>query len=214
MSQKSDLKTIGKNRSRKSGFRKTGALLMAVLMSLLVFTGCSKKTESTSDSALRHVKITVQDYGDIVLELHPEIAPITVENFIHLAEEGFYDGLTFHRIMDGFMIQGGDPQGDGYGGSDETIIGEFELNGHPNSISHEVGVISMARSRHNDSASSQFFITVGDATHLDGAYAAFGYVTEGLDVALSIARDARPIDNNGTIPKSEQPVMLKVEVLD
>ena len=122
-----------------------------------------------------------------MVDLYPEIAPITVENFVKLAEDGFYDGLTFHRIIKGFMIQGGDPKGDGTGGAEETIKGEFSKNGVENPLSHKRGVISMARSQMPDSASSQFFIVHEDSTYLDGEYAAFGYVTEGMDVVNKIA---------------------------
>ena len=171
--------------------------------------------EASIDPAdLHHVEIKVKDYGTITLALDAGAAPRTVENFMKLAEEGFYDGLTFHRIMDGFMIQGGDPLGNGTGGSDATIEGEFASNGFDNPISHGKGVISMARSQDPDSASSQFFITVADAAFLDGDYAAFGYVTKGMEVAEKIAKDADPIDNNGTIPPEALPVMETVRVID
>ena len=163
---------------------------------------------------LRHAEITVRGYGTIKLELYADIAPITVENFCSLAESGFYDGLSFHRIMDGFMIQGGDPRGNGTGGADKTIKGEFALNGVDNPISHVKGVISMARANDPDSASSQFFITVADASFLDGAYAAFGRVTEGMEIAEQIAHDARPVDNNGTIPPADQPVIESIVITD
>ena len=156
----------------------------------------------------------MKDYGVIKLELDEGTAPITVANFIKLAQSGFYDGLTFHRIMDGFMIQGGDPQGNGTGGSDEKIKGEFLQNGVDNPISHVKGVISMARAQDPDSASSQFFITVADATFLDGSYAAFGRVTEGMEIAEQIAKDARPVDNNGTIPPEQQPVIESIVITD
>ena len=165
-------------------------------------------------SKIRHVVLTVKDYGEVKLELDGNAAPLTVDNFVKLAESGFYDGLTFHRIIDGFMIQGGDPEGTGYGGSDENIKGEFRANGVDNPISHEAGVISMARSSDLDSASSQFFITVADATFLDGQYAAFGRVTDGFDSVRLIARDARPIDGNGTVPKKDQPVIESVVIID
>ena len=133
------------------------------------------------------VTITMEN-GDVMkAELYPEIAPITVENFVNLVKDGFYDGLTFHRIINGFMIQGGDPLGNGTGGSDKTIKGEFSENGAENSISHVRGTISMARSQDYDSASSQFFIMHKDAPHLDGAYAAFGKVTKGQDIVDKIA---------------------------
>ena len=160
-------------------------------------------------------EITVQDYGVIKLELDRGTAPITVDNFVKLARSGFYDGLTFHRIMDGFMIQGGDPLGNGTGGSSETIKGEFAANGVANNISHVKGTISMARASGNmDSASSQFFITVDDATFLDGQYAAFGHVIEGIEVVEKIAKDAKPVDNNGTIPKDQQPVITSIVITE
>ena len=161
-----------------------------------------------------HAVISVKDYGDITVELDGDTAPITVQNFMDLADSGFYDGLTFHRIMEGFMIQGGDPNGDGSGGSDQTIKGEFASNGVENSISHEKGVISMARSQDPNSASSQFFIVQADSDFLDGDYAGFGHVTEGMDIVDKIAADARPLDDNGTIAPEDQPVIETVKVLD
>ncbi len=193
-----------------------------LLVSLLALCACGSKTAETAEPSgsvdaaegLHHVELVVKDYGTITLELDADAAPITVANFLKLAQSGFYDGLTFHRIMDGFMIQGGDPDGNGSGGSDEAIKGEFAQNGVDNPISHVKGVISMARATNPDSARSQFFITVADATFLDGAYAAFGHVTDGMDVAEQIAKDARPIDNNGTIPADQQPVIERITVLD
>ena len=148
-----------------------------------------------------HAEIEVKDYGTIDVELDADTAPITVTNFVKLAQEGFYDGLTFHRIMDGFMIQGGDPNGDGTGGSDENIKGEFSNNGVDNDISHTRGTISMARASDPDSGSSQFFIVQTDSTFLDGDYAGFGHVTEGMDIVDKICEDAKPTDNNGTIDR-------------
>ena len=139
-------------------------------------------------------------------------APETVANFVELAENGFYDGLTFHRIMAGFMIQGGDPDGNGSGGSGKTIHGEFSSNGYDNPLSHVQGTVSMARAKNPDSASSQFFICVADSTYLDGDYAAFGTVTEGLEIAIKIAEDAEPIDRNGTIPPEKQPVIESIVI--
>ena len=133
------------------------------------------------------IKITMESGDAITLELYPEIAPITVENFVSLVREGFYNGLIFHRVIAGFMIQGGDPLGSGFGGSDKTIKGEFKLNGVKNDLSHERGVISMARSQMFDSASSQFFICHDDATFLDGQYAAFGRVVDGIETVDEIA---------------------------
>ena len=134
-----------------------------------------------------NVKITMSGGGEIELELYPEIAPETVNNFKSLVEEGFYDGLTFHRIIKGFMIQGGDPLGNGMGGSDKCIKGEFKMNGFDNPLKHTRGVISMARSQMPNSASSQFFIMHEDAPHLDGSYAAFGKVTKGIEIVDEIA---------------------------
>lgn len=160
-----------------------------------------------------YADITVANYGTITVKLEPQVAPITVENFVNLANEGFYNGLTFHRIIEDFMIQGGDPLGDGTGGSDQTIKGEFSDNGVENPLSHTRGAISMARSSiSNDSASSQFFIVHEDSTFLDGQYACFGYVTEGMDVVDAIAEDANPTDSNGTIPAEEQPVIESVVI--
>ena len=174
----------------------------------------SETTETAETAELHHCEIEVKDYGTIAVELDATQAPITVANFMDLAESGFYDGLTFHRIMYGFMIQGGDPEGNGTGGSGKNIKGEFSKNGVENNISHVTGVISMARATSYDSASSQFFIMVGDAPTLDGSYAAFGHVTDGLDVAMQIAEDARPLDRNGTIAPSDQPVITTIRIID
>ena len=133
------------------------------------------------------IVIEMENGKKIKLELYPEVAPRTVENFEGLVRRGFYDGLIFHRVIPGFMIQGGDPQGTGMGGADERIIGEFAMNGYPNSLKHTRGVISMARSQNPNSASSQFFIMHADAPHLDGQYAAFGKVIEGMDAVDEIA---------------------------
>ena len=157
--------------------------------------------------------IEINKFGTIEVELYKDVAPITVTNFIGLVKDKFYDGLTFHRIMEGFMIQGGDPEGNGTGGSPNTIKGEFSSNGVENNISHVRGVISMARNgSDNNSASSQFFIVHKDSTFLDGQYAAFGKVTSGMDVVDKIAETAKPTDDNGTIPKEEQPVIEKIRV--
>ncbi len=161
-----------------------------------------------------HVEIEVKDYGIIKLELDPSYAPITVDNFITLAKEGFYDGLTFHRIIEGFMIQGGDPKHNGTGGSDTPILGEFSSNGIENDLSHKRGVISMARSQLPNSASSPFFICHAVSVFLGGQYAAFGWVTEGMEVVDAIAETATPIDSNGTIVYEEQPVITKITVID
>ena len=149
----------------------------------------TKKPESktTDTKGKHHAKIKVKDYGTIEVELDGDTAPITVANFIKLVNEKFYDGLTFHRIMSGFMIQGGDPQGTGMGGPGYSIKGEFAMNGVRNDLKHTRGVLSMARSMMPNSAGSQFFIMHANAPHLDGQYAAFGKVVEGLDVVDKIA---------------------------
>lgn len=165
-------------------------------------------------TGIHHADISIRDYGDIQVELDADTAPITVTNFVKLVQNQFYDGLTFWRIMDGFMMQGGDPKGNGTGGSGETIKGEFSGNGVDNDISHTRGTISMARSTDPDSASSQFFIVQSDSTYLDGQYAAFGHVTEGMDIVDQICKAAKPTDNNGTISADEQPVMTSVTIID
>lgn len=179
----------------------------------------SEDSSSVSDedellTGKHHVEIKVKDYGTIKVELDADVAPITVTNFVKLAKEGFYDGLTFHRIIDGFMIQGGDPKGNGTGGADENIKGEFKENGVENSISHVRGTISMARSGSYDSASSQFFIVQADSLHLDGQYAGFGTVTEGMEIVDKICKDVTVQDGNGTVAAADQPVMETITVVD
>lgn len=156
--------------------------------------------------------IDIADYGVIELELYGSVAPLTVTNFVNLVNEGFYDGLTFHRIIDGFMIQGGDPLGNGMGGSENTIIGEFLANGVDNTLSHKRGVVSMARSQDYNSASSQFFIVHEDSTFLDGQYAAFGEVVSGMDVVDAICDSVTVEDDNGTVLKENQPVISSITV--
>lgn len=164
-------------------------------------------------SLIYYADIEIQDYGTITVQLDQASAPITAANFVYLAESGFYDGLTFHRIIEGFMMQGGDPEGNGTGGSDKTIVGEFTDNGHDNALSHTRGAISMARSSDYDSASSQFFIVHEDSSaSLDGQYAVFGYVTEGMDVVDAVCESAEPTDSNGTIAAEEQPVITSVTI--
>lgn len=166
-------------------------------------------------AGLHHAEIAIKDYGTIELELDADQAPITVTNFVKLAQENFYDGLTFHRIIEDFMMQGGDPKGDGTGGSDETIKGEFDSNGVKNEISHTRGTISMARSSMPDSASSQFFICHADSDFLDGEYAAFGHVTEGMDVVDAICTTVKPQDaQSGLVAEKDQPVIETVKIID
>ena len=214
-------------------------ILMAALLSLCL-TGCGdtrenadkstakttkkesfaeKKDAGTSNSQYltgkHHAEIVIAEYGKLELELDADVAPITVTNFVNLAKKGFYNGLTFHRIMSGFMIQGGDPNGDGTGGSEETIKGEFKSNGIENTMSHKRGVIPMARTQNDpDSASSQFFIVQADSDFLDGDYAAFGKVTAGMDIVDKICQSVQPIDNNGTVPADQQPKITAIKVID
>lgn len=176
--------------------------------------GAESKASETEKYGTHHAVITVENYGEIKLELDGDTAPITVKNFVELAKSGFYNGLTFHRVISGFMIQGGDPEGNGTGGSGTTIKGEFSANGAVNNISHKRGVISMARAKNYDSASSQFFIMHKDGTHLDGQYAAFGYVTEGMEVVDKIAESTPVTDNNGTVLRENQPIIKSVVITD
>ena len=166
-------------------------MLAALMLAGIVLTGCSGNEESSGDigelGETVMVQIEMENGGIIKLELYPDAAPITVENFVKLAKNGFYNGLIFHRVIKDFMIQGGDPEGTGMGGAKDKIKGEFAVNGWQNPISHKRGVISMARSRAYDSASSQFFICHADSTYLDGQYAAFGKVTEGMEVVDELA---------------------------
>ena len=178
-------------------------------------SGDADVTDSDLDPTLTYyADIEIENYGTITVELDQEAAPITVENFVNLAESGFYDGLTFHRIIEGFMMQGGCPEGTGYGGSDEEIFGEFSENGYDNPLSHTRGAISMARSDAYDSASSQFFIVHQDdyINSLDGKYAAFGYVTEGMDIVDAICESAEPTDSNGSIAAEDQPVITSITI--
>lgn len=166
------------------------------------------------DSGLHHATIEVEGVGTIKLELNATNTPITVSNFADLVESGFYDGLTFHRIISGFMVQGGDPMGNGMGGSDRMIKGEFSSNGVANVIQHKRGVISMARSQSMDSASSQFFIMHQDSSHLDGEYAAFGHVTEGIEVVDALCANTPVEDDNGTVAPENQPVIKSIVMDD
>ena len=197
----------------------------ALVFTMLVMglSGCGDSATETKDATKKgtdyssgtyHAEIKVKDYGTIKLELDADTAPITVKNFAKLANEKFYDGLTFHRIISGFMIQGGDPKGDGTGGSKKTIKGEFSRNGVENKISHKRGVISMAPSMDNDSASSQFFIMHQDTPSLDGQYAAFGKVTEGIEMVDKICEDTQVVDGNGAVEKADQPVIESIRMID
>lgn len=163
---------------------------------------------------MENIKVTMENGESFVIELCPEQAPITCENFLKLVKSGFYNGLTFHRVIDGFMAQGGDPNGNGMGGSDENIKGEFRMNGVNNTLSHTRGVISMARSQNPNSASSQFFICYGDCTFLDGQYAAFGKVIEGMETVDNFLKIDRRMSFGGERSTPVEPIVMKtVEVL-
>lgn len=226
-----------KNTNIKSISVKALSLLIVAMIALscTFFSGCGENSSSSSSSTTETKKSTettvasedttvsipdnaitavidIKDYGIITVALFPDDAPITVQNFVKLAKDGFYDGLTFHRIINGFMIQGGDPLGNGTGGSNENIKGEFSGNGVENKLSHTRGAISMARSQDNDSASSQFFIVQKDSTYLDGQYAAFGYVTDGMDIVDEICQKTPVSDSNGTVQKANQPVINSITI--
>ncbi len=183
-----------------------------VLFSLLILSGCSNNEEDIEKNPL--VTMKIEDYGTIKIELYPEYAPNTVANFVSLIENGFYDGLTFHRLVPGFVLQGGDPDGDGTGGPGYTIDGEFKANGYTkNTLSHDKGVISMARSMDYDSAGSQFFIVLDDSakSSLDGMYAGFGRVTEGMEILEEIEANEK-IADDATGALEENITITKVTV--
>ncbi len=170
--------------------------------------------DALTNANCHFIEIENNTQGKVILCLDKSQAPLTVENFLTLVADGFYDGLTMHRIIEGFMIQGGDPKGNGTGGSANTIKGEFLDNGVHNTILHKRGVISMARSSAPDSASSQFFICHADASWLDGSYAAFGWVVEGMEVVDAIATvNYSFTDSNGSVPSAEQPTIVSARVL-
>ena len=191
-------------------------VIIVLLLVINILVNDKKEKNDMKDllTGKHYVEMKVKDYGTIELELDSDVAPITITNFINLVNSKFYDGLTFHRIIDGFMIQGGDPLGNGTGGSSKTIKGEFSENGVKNSISHVRGTISMARSSMPNSASSQFFIVHQDSTFLDGQYAAFGTVTSGMEVVDKICADTAVEDDNGTVAKNNQPVIEKITMID
>ncbi len=183
------------------------AAAMAVTMMMGTFAGCSdKKDEGAADD-------TASGGTTFVMTLYPDVAPISCENFESLVSDGFYDGLTFHRVCDDFMAQGGDPNGNGTGGSPNTIKGEFASNGVVNNLSHQRGVVSMARSMDPDSASSQFFICYADCSFLDGEYAAFGEVTEGMEVVDSFLKVERALGGDGAISAPTSPITIEKAVM-
>lgn len=216
-----------KKKKRNIVYGVAAVVLIAVIIALWCIIPKANSDDTSDNTADRNITITdhyvdgeqyyadivIKDYGTITVMLDSDSAPVTVKNFVNLAASGFYDGLTFHRIIEGFMMQGGDPNGNGTGGSDETIYGEFSSNGwDKNNIKHERGVISMARSSNYNSASSQFFIMHKTTASLDGDYAAFGHVTEGMDIVDKICKSANPTDSNGTIAAKEQPVIETITV--
>ena len=197
---------IAPKKVHSQGIRWIAAALSGAVLLSLGLTGCGdKKAANPQTDTPQKVKVTMEDNQTFVIETLPQYAPETVANFLSLVDEGFYNGLTFHRIIDGFMAQGGDPKGNGTGGSDKTIKGEFDANGfEQNTLSHTRGVVSMARSQNMDSASSQFFICYDDATYLDGQYAAFGKVIEGMETVDSFLKTPR--DNSD---KPVTPIVMK-----
>lgn len=178
-------------------------LFICMTLCLAMLTGCAKA--DNADNA----EVAEAEGNAIIITLYPDIAPITCENFENLVSSGFYNGLTFHRVMDDFMAQGGDPQGTGMGGSDQTIKGEFSANGVENDLSHQRGVVSMARSSAPDSASSQFFICYTDCSFLDGNYAAFGEVTEGMEIVDSFLEVPRSLSSNGEQSVPTSPIVME-----
>ncbi len=177
-------------------------LMIAVLV-VLIYT--LYDPWKISDQYDYYAEITIRDYGKITVKLEPDVAPITVQNFVYLAADGFYDGLTFHRIIEGFMMQGGMSDN-----PPEAIYGEFTENGWENNLLHKRGVISMARTNDPDSASSQFFIMHQDYPSLNGKYAAFGFVVDGIEVVDAVCENAKPLNNNGAIKEDERPVIESI----
>ena len=176
-------------------------------------TAAKSSDETTANDASSDSETASSDGLTFVITLYPDDAPITCENFENLVSDGFYDGLTFHRIVEDFMAQGGDPKGDGTGGSDENIKGEFQSNGVENTLSHTRGVVSMARSNDPDSGSSQFFICYGDESFLDGSYAAFGKVTEGMEVVDSFLKVERSMGSDGEQSSPNKDIVMKKVVM-
>lgn len=192
----------------------TAIVIILAIIGFFAIKNLNKEEKDMYNTGKHHAKIEIKNYGVIELELDADIAPITVVNFAKLVNEGFYNGLTFHRIIDGFMIQGGDPLGNGTGGSSENIKGEFKKNGVNNGISHVRGTISMARANPYNSASSQFFIVHEDSDFLDGAYAGFGKVTSGIEIVDKICEDTKVEDDNGTVLRANQPIIDKITMID
>lgn len=183
----------------------TIALIAALSLGLF---GCGKEQpQNLDDGTVYFADIVIQDYGTITVQLDQSAAPITVANFVELAQSGFYDGLDFHRIIKGFMMQGGAAEN-----PPDSIVGEFTSNGYENPLKHTRGAISMARTPMPNSASSQFFIVHQDSPHLDGEYACFGYVTEGIEVVDAVCEAANPTDGNGSIAEEDRPIITSITI--
>lgn len=187
------------------------ALLLALLTLLCLLSGCGG---SKSWKGTHHAEIVVEEYGSITIEINADIAPITASNFLNLAKKGFYEGTSFYRVIDGFAIYGGDPNGNGTGTSGSTIEGEFTANGVANSLTNTRGAIGMARGTHYNSASCQFYILQSDATYLDGDFAVFGYVIEGINVVDQICAGTATTGSDGYVASANQPTIKEIKVLD
>ena len=196
---------------------KNKLIILAVIFALIIsLCGCNRGLLYEKDEKLfgNHTAVmTIKDFGEVKIELYGDTAPVTVANFVKLVNKDFYDGLTFHRVIEDYMIQGGDPNGDSSGNSATRIYGEFKNNGFENTLKHEKGVISMARSRDYNGASCQFFIMLGDEPRLDGDYAAFGKVIEGMEILEAVADSIKTVGQNGEIKEADQPIIEKIEML-
>ena len=190
--------------------KKAVSIVMSAVLILLCFASCGSK----GMKGTHHAEMVIKNYGTVKIELYGDQAPLTVENFVNLCNKGFYDGLTFHRYVKDFVLQGGDPEGTGLGGCESSVKGEFSANGVKNTIKHKKGVISMARNQFDfNSASSQFFICLKNSCSddLDGQYAAFGKITEGMDIIYKLCADLTESD---CLPKDQQPVIETIKVID
>lgn len=190
--------------------KKAVSIVMSAVLILLCFASCGSK----GMNGTHHAEMVIKNYGTVKIELYGDQAPLTVENFVNLCNKGFYNGLTFHRYVKDFVLQGGDPEGTGLGGCESSVKGEFSANGVKNTIKHKKGVISMARNQFDfNSASSQFFICLKNSCSddLDGQYAAFGKITEGMDIIDKLCADLTESD---CLPKDQQPVIETIKVID
>lgn len=190
--------------------KKAVSIVMSAVLILLCFASCGSK----GMKGTHHAEMVIKNYGTVKIELYGDQAPLTVENFVNLCNKGFYDGLTFHRYVKDFVLQGGDPEGTGLGGCESSVKGEFSANGVKNTIKHKKGVISMARNQFDfNSASSQFFICLKNSCSddLDGQYAAFGKITDGMDIIDKLCADLTESD---CLPADQQPVIETIKVID